>query len=206
MVLSAIAEQPLVANQNTADTNSFDVYIQKLKQLGQQDTQGFNTFQSDRTAELQKFGYSSASTNKTFSQLSAKACDLLSALKKPVGDSRESYLQFPENNRLLRQMFDELVVPVWTGKDWADSRPLSFNGFNIPDKIQKRLMELNYWGQNFGVHSVPERAKEPFSGRNTGKIDGLRLAIINDGFLVKYDRTFGIWRITGTNAPATHTP
>jgi hypothetical protein len=199
--ISCAAEQPSGASQRLALTNSFDVYILRLKQLSQQDAQGLNTFQSDRAGELQKCCSSTEATNKTPSMLSAKAHELLSSLKSPVDTSR-TVVPLLENKPLCRQLIDEQVVPVWTGTDWIDSRFLAFNGFAPPDKVQKRIMELNYWEQNFGVHSAPERAKEPFSGRNTGKIDGLRLAIINDGFLVKYDRTFGIWRITGTNAPA----
>lgn len=202
-VSSFSAEQrAVVTGQETTNTNSFDAYIQRLSQLDKEDAKGKNTFQSDRSAELQKIHSPSATANKVTFPLSSKSTELLLALKKPDNTSQESPPFFSGNTRLCQQLIEEQVVPIWTGENWIDSRPLVFNGFTLPDETQRQLASLNYWEQNFGIHFDPERKKIPFSGRNIGKINGLRLTIMNAGFLLKYDKTFGVWRITGTNAPA----
>lgn len=200
VTVSSVADPLPVSDQKTAETNSFDSYVRQLKQLGQEDAQGENVFQSDLFEELKKLDNLSAPKPAS---LLKKIHGLFSTLKAPIAD-RQDALNVSENKRILRQLFDERIVPIWTGTDWIDSRLLASNGFSLPDKIQQQLTELNYWEQNFGIHSVPERKTEPFSGRNIGKINGLRLAIIKAGFSVKYDKTFYIWRITGTNAPTTH--
>jgi hypothetical protein len=200
LTMSLVADTPPVSDQKTAETNSFDIYVHQVKHLNQEDAQGRNDFQSELAVELKKLD--KISLQKSTPMLE-KTLGLLSKLKAPIVRMQDA-LVFPENKPVFRQLFDERVVPVWTGTNWIDSHLLASNGFTLSDRIQKQLTELNYWEQNFGIHSVPERKKEPFSGRNIGKINGLRLAIINAGFSVKFDKTFSIWRITGTNAPTIH--
>lgn len=199
MVLSSVAEQPLVSPMKQADTNNFNVYIQKFHRMKQQDAHGEHTFQSDRTAELQKFGISTAT-------LSKKASKLLLLLKKPDVNTQNNSSVFLDNKHLYRQLFDEQIIPVWSGTDWLDGRSLILNSFKASDEIQKQLVALNYWEQSFGVCSVPERKKQPFAGSSAGTIIGMRLELVNAGYELKFDKTFNIWRIMGTNTPAAYTP
>jgi hypothetical protein len=207
-LLAVVTSNPLLADPvpatdlKAAGTNSFDIYILQLKQLALEDAQGENIFQSNRSSELKKNGDPCWNTTERHPK---KTQDLLGLLKQP-DEHEQSVAVFPVNRQICRELFDERVVPVWTGTNWIDSRLLAFNSFLLPENVQKRLTELNYWEQNFGIHSVPERKNEPLSGRNIGKINGLRLVIIKSGFSVKYDKTFGLWRITGTNAPAVRAP
>jgi len=197
---SVIAESIPSLEEKRAEPSSFDIYMRQMKQLRNEDSQEKNVFQSNRSAELKKFERTLLQ-NQTCTL--GKKCKLLSSLISSNVYERSAFV-LQENKQIYRQLMDEQIIPIWTGTNWIDGVALVFNGFPLPEKIQKQLRELNYWEQCFGIHSVPERKNEPFSGRNIGKINGLRLAIINAGFSIKYDTTFNIWRITDTNTPTAH--
>lgn len=208
MVFSVMMASSVIADPlsnivlKSSENSSFDGYMHQLKQLRQADSQGKNIFKSNRSVEFKKFVC-------VFVQSPASSCEktrnILSTLKRPDTYSQQS-LVLHENKQICRQLYDEQIIPVWAETNWVDGCSLIFNGFNPPEKIKNKLIELNYWEQSFGIHSVPERKNEPFSGRDVGKINGIRLTIINAGFFIKFDTTFNIWRITSTNSPVANIP
>jgi hypothetical protein len=96
------------------------------------------------------------------------------------------------------QLFKENVVPIWTGERWIDSLPFALNGFTLGDEAQERLIRLNSEEQNYGFHSLPERKKAAFAGRENLRTVASRVTLKRLGYAVKYDETFGIWRVNRT--------
>jgi hypothetical protein len=102
------------------------------------------------------------------------------------------------------------ILPVWTGKKWVDGMPLALNGFIVPDEISTRLRTINFQERSFGIYFWPDeerRKRSIFSGFHPPDRFLLsRVVLENMGYELKFDKTFYIWRITGTNAPVACAP
>ena len=188
-------------------SNSTERCCQELAWLRKHDKSGRYDMQSDREKELQRFELPVTSSDKVVS--TGEMESLFMRLSRPSeGNSVLSHGRVSDSE-IRQKLFDMRVIPVWTGTEWADGLPLVINGFKIPDGMKVDLLKLNFAEQSYGSRTVPERAKESqnyFSGRPDVNHIAKRLVIMKQGYEVKYDRTFGIWRITGTNAPAAKSP
>jgi hypothetical protein len=96
----------------------------------------------------------------------------------------------------------EQISPAWIDNAWVDATRLASNGFDCSNQLQvlsilnccairKRITDTA-WGDALS-HDFNERMK-------------CRMKLFYAGYETKFDKTFGIWRITGTNAPAIHSP
>ncbi len=122
---------------------------------------------------------------------------------------------FPSPKQDRRQIIDirlllarEKIIPVWNGNAWVNGWPLISSGHELPQELADMLVNMNYTEQNLGFSSMPteERCKMTVSGEYWFKMGQARAKLLRAGYPTAFDKTFGIWRITGTNAPATHSP
>lgn len=175
--------------------------------LRNHDKSGKYDMQSDRTKELQKMALPVMSSDKVVS--TGATASLFINLSRPDEGTSAIHQSQKADLEQRKKLFDMRVIPVWTGTGWIDGLPLVINGFDVPDNVKEDLLKLNYAEQSYGERTVPERAKESqkfFSGRPDVNHINKRMVIMKQGYEVRYDKTFGIWRITGTNAPTTHSP
>lgn len=188
-------------------SNTAERCRQESTWLRKHDKSGSYDMQSDRVKELQRFELPVMSSDKVVS--TGKTESLFIRLSRPnEGDSALSHDR-TSDSEIRQKLFDMRVIPVWTGTVWVDGLPLMINGFEISDSVKEDLLKLNFAEQSYGERTVPERAKESqnyFSGRPDVNHIAKRLVIMKQGCEIKYDKTFGIWRITGTNAPAEKSP
>ena len=188
-------------------SNTVERCRQESTWLRKHDKSGKYDTQSERAKELQKFALTFTSSDKVVS--TGTTASLFIRLSRP-DEGASAIHQNPQSDlEIRRKLLDMRVIPVWTETGWVDGLPLVINGFEISDSVKEDLLKLNFAEQSFGERTVPERAKESqkyFSERPDVNHIGKRLVIMKQGHEVKYDRTFGIWRITDTNAPAARSP
>jgi hypothetical protein len=177
--------------------------FQAIAKNVEDDKTGRSEIQSDLQEELKKITNTQSSSNvivrllclTRFSRLGANDIRL-----SPVSSSEQI-----ENNqaakRIRTELLDESIIPVWTGNEWIDGTSLVFNGINIPEKTKRDVIELNRDELDNGWRLMPIQEREQKMAKHNFTGD-YRTEITMAGYEVKYDKTFGIWRITGTNAPA----
>jgi len=113
-------------------------------------------------------------------------------------------------NNIVGGSFDVAgFLPVWTGEKWADGMPLVLNGFDVPKKkVQEELHRLNQLERMCGNYLYSETEIKEMNGQffismypPLAKLPTVRFWIETAGYELKFDKTFYIWRIAGTNAP-----
>ena len=106
----------------------------------------------------------------------------------PIGDEK-----------VRRELANMGVIPVWSGKAWIDGSPLAMNGYAVKEQVEQKLVNLNYAAALSRFFSGPDG---DLLGGARSQVHVTRMSLLNLGYELKYDKTFCIWRITGTNAPA----
>ena len=180
-----------------------------MSRLAQSDGAGSTSYCSDRHIEIEKF---LCATNR-FQDGNAKAKEeaksVLSSIPVPVASDNMRDIITATVDKGFR--FHEAdILPVWTGEEWVDGMPLVLNGFSVSKEIRDRLLSINCQERSFGVYFWPESKRKElskFSGYHPPNRFFLsRIALENMGYELKFDKTFYIWRVTGTNTPAVKTP
>ena len=122
---------------------------------------------------------------------------------------------FPSPKQDRRRIIDlrlllarEKIIPVWNGKTWVDGWSLISSGYELPKELADMLVNMNYTEQNLGFSCVPteERNNITVSGEYWFRMGQSRAKLLKAGYPTAFDKTLGIWRITGTNAPAARSP
>lgn len=180
-----------------------------LSQLALADKSETTAYYSDRATEITKF---LRGTNKVTAAdqkaVSDKKSQSLSAIPTPrfSGDVTDAIKATKDNGKKYQE---EGILPVWTGSEWVDGTPLALNGFAVPEEIRERLLTINFQERAFGIYFWPEserKKRSQFSGFHpTDRFLLSRITLEKQGYTLKFDKTFYIWRITGTNSP-THSP
>jgi len=192
---------------NVCTETAMTSLLNSISHIRRQDNDGLNVYQSERDVEIKKFNLDSLSNDKTGVALSSTTSNLLLSLPLlPASPTAIQENQSTENADVRRQLAKEHVIPLWIDNKWTDGAPLAVNGFSISPTIVSKLAELNYLEHLVGTHVAPERKHQASLGGARPKILSLRYSINQAGYRVEFDKTFGIWRITGTNAPVARSP
>ncbi len=175
-----------------------DPFLQRVKTLQRMDAEGLSEYQSERDLELKKFEQLSE-TDKAATPNSAKVSEFLSRLSQPQGAGIVTNGASLVDKAMRGKLMLERIVPVWSGTNWINGISLSSNGFIVTEKIEELLASINYFDTMSRHFSGPDG---DMLGEYRGKVQLMRNHLLYLNYIVKYDRTFGIWRITGTNAPS----
>lgn len=181
-----------------------------LSQLELADKAEITAYYSDRDAEIIKFLHgANKATAADENPAGDKKSQSLSTIPAPrLSDTVKDAIKTTKNNG--RKYQEEGILPVWTGSEWIDGMPLALNGFSVPEEIRARLLSINFQERAFGAYfwSESERKKRSqFSGFHPADRFLLsRIRLEKMGYSLKFDKTFYVWRITGTNAPPAKSP
>lgn len=176
-----------------------------LSQLALADKAEATSYYSDRDAEITKF---LRGTNKVTAvdenAVGDKKSQALSAIPAPrFSDTVKDAIKATKDHGKKYQ--EEGILPVWTGSEWVDGMPLALNGFSVHEEIRARLLSINFQERAFGAYFWAEserKKRSQFSGFHPADRFLLyRIRLENMGYALKFDKTFYVWRITGTNAP-----
>lgn len=191
-----------VASKATEDAVNPDPFLQRVKTLQQMDAEGRSEYQSERDSELTKIDAMSEANKKPV-PTAQKMSEHLLKMPCPEKSSSTTNCIPAGDKEIRRKLMLERVVPLWTGTNWIDGTLLVYNGFNVSGKGEELLASLNYFDALSRYFSGPDG---DMLGEYRGKVQILRNHLLSLNYIVKYDKTFGIWRITGTNAPAARSP
>jgi len=98
-------------------------------------------------------------------------------------------------------------LPVWTGEAWVGGMPFALNSFDVPDRVLTYLQDVNWFERTCGNYFYSEaEIKEMAKGWNRENHPAVQLSarrnlVESYGYDLKFDKTFYIWRIVGTNTP-----
>jgi hypothetical protein len=179
-----------------------------LSQLALADKSEATAYYSDRDKEITKFLRVTNRVSGTNEKaIGDKTSVTLSAIPTPrISDTTKDALKSTTGSG--KKFLEEGILPVWTGSEWVDGMTLVVNGFPVPKEIRTRLLNINFQERAFGAYFWPEserKKRSQFSGFHpTDRFLLSRITLENMGYKLEFDKTFYIWRITGTNAPATH--
>ena len=195
----------LACAQESANGDDFMFLMTvRTKQLKAADESGATAYHSDRDAEVAKF---LCKTNRV--STADRESKPLSRIPPPAdfASMKDAVKAIPALKLNLSEA-DEF--PIWTGDTWVGGIPFILNGFDVPKPVRSDLLRINRWERSAGIylHSKDERKvgeKYAKLGEPTtlDRIFLQRIVLENGGFEVKFDKTFYIWRLTGTNAPPT---
>lgn len=179
-----------------------DPLLQRSAKIRQMDAEGLSEYESERESELKKI-ITMSGANITPAPTTQKITDYL--LKMPCSEkSCATTNDIPAGDKEIRKrLMLERIVPLWTGTNWIDGTVLANNGFNVSRKGEELLASLNYFDAVSRYFSGPNG---DLLGGARSQIQAARMSLLFLNYEVKYDKTFGIWRITGTNAPAAKSP
>jgi len=184
--------------------------VSRLSQLALADRAGTTAYHSDRDTEVVKFlhGTNNVAVAKE-KAVDYRKSQLLAAIPiPPSSGSVKDAIKTTKGSG--RKYHEEGILPVWTGSEWTDGMPLALNGFSVPEEIRAQLMSINFQERAFGAYFWTEserRKRLQFSGFHpTDRFLLSRIRLENLGYTLKFDKTFYIWRITGTNAPTAKSP
>ncbi|MGI6390729.1 MAG: hypothetical protein ACOX7Q_11115 [Kiritimatiellia bacterium] len=184
--------------------------VSRLSQLALADRAGTTAYHSDRDTEVVKFlrGTNNVAAAKEKAVDYRKSQLLVAIPIPPSSGSVKDAIKTTKGSG--RKYHEEGILPVWTGSEWTDGMPLALNGFSVPEEIRAQLMSINFQERAFGAYFWTEserRKRMQFSGFHpTDRFLLSRTRLENLGYTLKFDKTFYIWRITGTNAPAAKSP
>lgn len=190
------------APKETKDAVTPDPFLQRVKTLQQMDAEGLSEYQSERDLELKKVEHLSEKDKATTSS-SAKVSEYLTRLSQPQGAGTATNNASLADKAIRGKLMLERIVPVWSGTNWINGNFLANNGFVVTEKIEELLASLNYFDTMSRHFSGPDG---DILGEYRGKVQIMRNHLLYLNHSVKYDKTFGIWRITSTNSPASRVP
>jgi hypothetical protein len=194
--------QQVASNGTVSVDVEFQNYINVYRRLSLEDFSGSSDYRSNREDELVKIGYTESSSEEIVVGKSAKERALLAAL--PAWGSMSNGILNTKSDieKIWTKLAEEHVVPVWLDSAWIDGTRLACNGFNCTNQLQTLSM-LNYFAF---CKRIADAAEGDALGHEANQRTICRMKLYYAGFETKYDRTFGIWRVTGTNAPAAKSP
>ena len=177
-----------------------------ISRLALADKTGETSYFSDRDKEITKFLQVTNRVSGTSEKaIGDKTLLTLSAIPPPrLSDTPKDAIKFTTGNG--KKFLEAGILPVWTGSEWVDGMVLALNGFPVPEEIRTRLLNINFQERAFGAYFWPESERKKvsqFSGFHpTDRFLLSRITLEKLGYTLKFDKTFYVWRITGTNAPA----
>ena len=192
-----------VKDGGQTDDVNFQALLQSFRCIGSQEASGASGYRSDKDSELERFGYKTSASNDVPATMTNKATALLDSLPSPEPTSQEEAVRAAAKLESVREkLMNEGIVPLWLNKIWIDGTRLACNGY-VCSNLLPRLVLVNYF-------EISKRISDAGGGDALGR-DATRRAmnravLLQAGYETKYDRTFGIWRITGTNAPVAKSP
>ena len=205
VVAICIADGQVATNNPASATSRKEMQTigKAFRQQEQQDAAGLSEYESNKEDELRKFERGPQSTVDSDATKLAESLALLSALPNPDVFSNATERAQLDIERTREQLMNTQVIPVWTGRAWIDGISLACNGFECSRNVKKNLSSLNFWDRYNRQQSIHG---DTTLGKALGTTRLARWSLLESGYEVKFDKTFGIWRITGTNAPATKSP
>jgi hypothetical protein len=179
-----------------------DPFLQRVQIIQQMDAEGLSEYQSERDSELNKMKLT-PETDRTSTSMPVKIDEDLSHLSQPQEITTATDGTLLADKAIRDKLMLERIIPVWSGTNWINGNNLANNGFVVTKKIEDLLASLNYFDAMSRHFSGPDG---DMLGEYRGKVKIIRNHLLYLDYIVKYDKTFDIWRITGTNTPAAHTP
>ena len=200
-VAFCVADVQAATNNHVSATSALamQTMVKAFRQQEQQDAAGLSEYESNKETELHNFDRRPQSTADSDTAKLAENLALLSALPTPDVVTNSTERDRIDVERTREKLMNTQVIPVWTGTAWIDGMSLACNGFECSPNIKKSLSSLNYWDK---YNRQPSIHGDTTLGKALGTSRLARWSLGEAGYEVKYDKTFGIWRITGTNAPA----
>jgi len=197
---------------NTSDSVEdafFKEFVRGIKRVDIADRAGVTAYHSDRETEvntfLNKTGNAPAPENATREE---EKSDFLLALPplSASGTLRDAVRAIP--NTINGRKFDMAgFIPVWTGEKWVDGMPLVLNGFDVPEWALRKLKYINWAERSCGNYCYSEAERKEMDSKirlgppPTYPLPERRLSLAYEGYDLKFDKTFYIWRITGKTEP-----
>lgn len=184
-----IADQG-VTNQavSTTPTNSLPAFVESV--------------------EIEKTGVDLSSSNSVYTVSSTNRAEflaMLTRLQKGYGHGIENTVNptpaqkqaISEIREARKKLAEAGAIPVWDGSKWVDGRRLAINNADLPASAVNVLVALNYWEQNYGSLSVPDKMKriQVVSGEASATISSLKKQLERAGFRVELDKSLGIWKV-----------
>ncbi len=206
----AVPEAALSANDDVLPLSTMKANRERFCALAknvEDDNTGRREMQSDLQKEVKKI-----TATKPASNVVERLARLTQLSKLGARDNRrfpnfaaEQTEESQTARRIRSELLDASIIPVWSGEEWIDGTSLVFDGFEIPSKTKSAVIELNRdeFDNGWRLMPKPERERKMSKHNFTGDY---RTEITMAGYVVKYDKTFDIWRITGTNGPAVKSP
>jgi hypothetical protein len=184
---------------SVAHDASFTAFVEVYRHLAREELWDY---QSDQKYELEKFGYAAPLPLDTATVKSDAIKAFLATLPSLAAISNAPVEALITVDKQADKITKEQISPAWIDNAWVDATRLASNGFDCSNQLQvlsilnccairKRITDTA-WGDALS-HDFNERMK-------------CRMKLFYAGYETKFDKTFGIWRITGTNAPAIHSP
>jgi len=194
-----------------------------VSQFEKEDRAGTTAYHSDRDAEIKKCLLSDMpdwDNARLTVERQEKKGKLLAKIPLPSAPNnvREVMRELPRSRRggvprddlpgWAMEMERLGILPVWTGNAWADGMPLVLNGFGleIPVNVQKTLFDINWLERSRGPYFYTDdeiREMMSLALSDDRNLPLTRVSLACDGYDLKFDKTFYIWRVTATNAPRT---
>lgn len=180
-----------------ATNSSEDIFRQRITLLREMDADNWIEYHTDRDIDLKKFGLAVSPTNGACSPVALRISQCLLNMPRPP----ESVSPSPPigDETIRRELANMGAIPVWTGRAWIDGLPLAINGYNVKEQAEKELVEVNLWDAVSRFFSGPDG---DILGGARSNVQACRMSLLYLGYVVKFDTTFGIWRVTSTNIPA----
>lgn len=187
---------------NTANSAAEDPLWESMmkihRKLSDDDSYGRCNYQSDQKCELAKFGYNEPVSLDSASFKSDATKALLAALPSPESFSNAPLEALRSAGKVQEAITKEQISPAWINNAWVDATRLAGNGFDCSNQlpvlsmlnccaIRKRIDDAS-WGDALS-HELNARVS-------------CRMKLFYAGYVTQFDKTFGIWRITGTNSPS----
>ena len=160
------------------------------------------------SVEIEKADVNLSSSNSVYTVSSTNRADflaMLTRLQKGYGHGIENVVNptpaqkqaIDEIRETRKKLAEAGAIPVWDGSKWVDGCRLAINNADLTVSAINVLVTLNYWEQNYGSLSVPEKMQriQVVSGEASATISALKKQLERAGFRVELDKSLGIWKV-----------
>ena len=200
--------EPAPEPKKDQGTSSLVASPQAKMRISQMNEDSSSLYRSDHDSELRRFENAMAATNGVSPEEEARIKEYLRTLPPPAegwGINYDDDFQrgdqgpwdFKGTQDIWDKLFKERVIPVWTGSRWMDGTLLARNGFGTSEKADRLLFSLNH-EHAFFYYFLHQRGIRDL-GETGGEILSDREDLMELNYVVQYDQSFGIWRITSNN-------